>query len=62
MTYCCDDCGFLFSRTGDVLECPFCERHRFRPATTEEAERLLALLKKGTEHHECKTKEKWKQE
>jgi len=44
MIYCCDHCGFLFARRGEVLECPSCEGKRIRPATREEAERLQALL------------------
>ena len=51
-TYCCDDCGFLFFRTGEVYECPFCEGHHFRPATLEEAERLQVLIKNETEPKE----------
>lgn len=46
MTYCCEDCGFLFRRLGEVKECPFCEGTQFRPATAEEAERMQALLNK----------------
>lgn len=45
MTYCCEDCGFLFSRVGEVHECPACEGGHFRPATEEEAERLQKMLK-----------------
>lgn len=52
MTYCCEGCGFLFRRMGEVKECPLCEGSRFRPATAEEEERLKVLLnkeeKKGT--------------
>lgn len=44
MIYCCEDCGFLFRRIGQVEECPSCEGPRFRPATAEEAERLQDLL------------------
>lgn len=51
--YCCDDCGFLFSRAGEVWECPFCEGHRFRPATEEEAQRLQDLLQKEACIHTC---------
>ena len=45
MIYRCDSCGFLFRRSGAVEECPFCEEPHFRPATAEEAERLMGLLK-----------------
>jgi len=44
MIYCCEECGFLFSRVGEVRECPFCEADHIRPATAEEAKRLQALL------------------
>lgn len=50
--YCCDDCGFLFVRTGAVEQCPSCEGYRFRPATQEENDRLQALLKKPETSHE----------
>ena len=46
MTYCCENCDFLFRRVGVVDACPFCEGSRFRPATEEEAERLQLLLMK----------------
>ena len=49
MVYCCEDCGFLFRRIGEVKECPFCEGIRFRPATAEERKRLQVLLNKETE-------------
>ena len=44
MIYCCEDCGFLFSRVGEVDRCPFCEKDHFRPATEEEMQRLLEVL------------------
>ena len=44
MTYCCNLCGFLFSRTGDVRECPSCEGTHFRPATLDEEVLLQELL------------------
>lgn len=46
MTYCCQDCGFLFRRIGAVDACPSCESGRIRPATPEEEQRLQALLQK----------------
>ena len=49
MTYCCEDCGFLFRRVGAVKECPSCEGSRFRPATEEERKRLEAFLNKETQ-------------
>lgn len=55
MTYCCEDCGFLFRRIGAVEECPFCEGSRFRPATAEEEKRLQALLNKETEMRKGET-------
>lgn len=56
MIYCCEDCGFLFLRIGEVEECPFCEGTHFRPATAEEAERLQALLNKETEMRKGETR------
>lgn len=44
MIYCCEKCGFLFQRMGEVRACPFCEGDRFRPATAEETERLKLIL------------------
>ena len=51
MNYCCESCGFLFQRMGEVKECPVCERSRFRPAIAEETKRLKALLNKETITH-----------
>lgn len=45
MIYCCEDCGFLFQRVGEIQECPSCEGSRLRSATQTEAEKLRALLK-----------------
>lgn len=44
MTYCCDSCGFLFFRTGEIKSCPSCDGYRIRPATAEEAVQLQHLL------------------
>lgn len=44
MTYCCDSCGFLFFRTGEIRRCPSCDGYRIRPATAEEAEQLQHFL------------------
>ena len=44
MTYCCESCGFLFSRRGTVWECPSCEGLHIRSATEEERARFEALL------------------
>ena len=51
MIYCCEDCGFLFRRMGEVKECPVCESSRFRSATEEEAKRLNVLLNKEEVTH-----------
>ena len=51
MTYCCDRCGFLFSRTGEIRTCPSCDGYRIRPATAEEAESLQQLLARNTQNH-----------
>lgn len=44
MTYACEDCGFLFRRTGEATQCPSCEKHRIRPASQAEEEQLKQLL------------------
>ena len=45
MIYCCENCGFLFQRAGEVQTCHSCEGYRLRPATHEESETLQFLLK-----------------
>ena len=45
MIYCCEDCGFLFQRVGEVQACPFCEGYHLRSATPEETEMLQSRLK-----------------
>lgn len=45
MNYCCEECGFVFSRKGEAEECPFCNGHRIRPANADETERLQDLLR-----------------
>ena len=49
MIYCCEDCGFLFRRVGEVTACPSCEGKRFRTATEAEAKRLQAIINKDTD-------------
>ena len=49
MIYCCEDCGFLFRRIGEVTACPSCESKRFRTATEAEAKRLQAIINKDTD-------------
>ena len=49
MIYCCEDCGFLFRRIGEVTACPFCESKRFRTATEAEAKRLQAIINNDTD-------------
>ena len=49
MIYCCEDCGFLFRRVGEVTACPSCESKRFRTATEAEAKRLQAIINKDTD-------------
>lgn len=44
MTYICEDCGFLFCRTGEATECPFCEKNNIRSATNEESQGLQKIL------------------
>ena len=55
MTYCCEGCGFLFLRVGEVTACPACEGSRFRTATAEEAKRLQAMINKDTDIQEGET-------
>ncbi len=50
MVYACEDCGFLFYRLGEILECPFCEGRHIRPASGEESQRLQELLRQGKQH------------
>lgn len=58
MIYCCESCGFLFSRVGEVQNCPFCEGDRFRAATAEEARKLQEiLLRRANGGEETTTKE-----
>lgn len=56
MIYCCEDCGFLFRRVGEVQECPSCEGRHLRSATQTEAETLRSLLKTIKEHKEEEAK------
>lgn len=52
MIYCCDNCGFLFSRRGEICTCPSCEMSRIRPATEREAEELRRLLQESIRYGE----------
>ena len=52
MIYCCEDCGFLFQRVGEIHECPSCEGYRLRSATQKEMEELQSLLKTMEENKE----------
>jgi uncharacterized Zn finger protein (UPF0148 family) len=36
MIYCCEKCGFLFERYGDVEQCPDCNSSRVRHADEQE--------------------------
>ena len=46
MDYCCDDCGFLFRRVGEIHVCPSCDGPNLRPTTKIESDQLESLLKK----------------
>lgn len=46
MDYCCDNCGFLFRRVGEIHVCPSCDGPNLRPATKIESDQLESLLKK----------------
>jgi uncharacterized Zn finger protein (UPF0148 family) len=47
MNYICDDCGFAFSRMGEIKECPFCEKRNIRSVTGEEIQRWQDLQEQG---------------
>lgn len=40
MTYICGDCGFVFCRTGEIRECPYCGEKRIRTAAEAEDEKM----------------------
>ncbi len=46
MIYFCKECGFVFCRTGEIGECPYCGKKRIRPATEEEDEQLRPFLER----------------
>ncbi len=47
MIYCCENkqCGFLFSRTGEIDRCPDCGSSRIRPADKQEQTEFLDRAK-----------------
>lgn len=47
MTYACEECGFLFCRSGEVKKCPYCGKNHISPATKEEIQRLQEVLEQG---------------
>ena len=55
MIYCCEDCGFIFQRVGEIQTCPSCEGYRLRSATHEEMEKLQSLLNNRGENKEDET-------
>lgn len=58
MIYSCEDCNFLFQRTGEPSECPLCERKCIRAATDKEVKRFFEILNlktiKNSEREEYK--------
>lgn len=46
MVYACDNCYFLFSRSGTPEQCPDCGKYAIRPATEMERSEFSARLKK----------------
>ena len=46
MVYKCEnpECGFLFSREGEVFTCPACGKPNILPASEEEIEQFLKLM------------------
>lgn len=47
MIYHCENCGFLFSRMGEIMTCPSCEANHIRVANSEETSRLQEILEEG---------------
>lgn len=50
MTYICENCRFLFFRTGEANECPYCEKKHIRLATVEEKQNLKEILDKKSSY------------
>ncbi len=44
MIYICEDCGFVFCRTGEIKECPYCGKQRIRVSAEEEISPLQPFL------------------
>lgn len=44
MVYVCDNCGFLFSRTGKQDQCPDCGKHTIRSANTVEQSKFASHM------------------
>lgn len=44
MVFTCDNCGFIFSRTGETDQCPDCGKHMVRPANEVEQEEFAARM------------------
>ena len=48
--YACDNCGFLFTRSGECEQCPDCGKRQVRLANSKEKDELLERLKEDTEN------------
>ncbi len=48
--YACDNCGFLFTRSGECEQCPDCGKRQVRFANSKEKEELLERLKEDKEN------------
>ncbi len=44
MVYVCDNCGFLFNRTGEQDQCPDCGKCKIRPANLVERDEFAARV------------------
>lgn len=44
MVYCCDNCGFIFSRSEETEQCPDCGKYEVRPANEAEQEEFSARM------------------
>ena len=52
MIYCCEDCGVLFQRVGEIHECPSCDGSQLCSAIQTETEKLRSILKAIEENKE----------
>jgi rubrerythrin len=55
MIYCCENkqCGFLFSRSGEIDRCPDCGSSRIHPADEQEQAEFLERVKGPVKADDC---------